>query len=92
MASPHAAGVAALVVSAHGEWMGKFKGWGMEPRNVAKVLFATATQTPCPADNPFIYPGLPANYTALCVGDAAVQRLLRARDRQRARSSERRRR
>ncbi len=71
MASPHAAGVAALVVSAHGEWMGKYKGWGMEPRNVAKVLFRTATQTPCPAENPLIYPDRPANYNALCVGDAA---------------------
>ena len=31
----------------------------------------TATDTPCPTPNPFVYPGLPAHYTATCEGTAA---------------------
>lgn len=42
MASPHVAGVAALVISAHGD--------RMRPDDVAATLGRTATDEPCPAD------------------------------------------
>lgn len=42
MASPHVAGTAALVISAHGE--------RMRPEDVAAKLQETATDQPCPAD------------------------------------------
>ncbi len=69
MASPHAAGVAALVVSAHGKVKGR-KGFTLAPDRTAKILMGTAKDTACPAENPFPYPLLPADYTAPCVGDA----------------------
>ena len=69
MASPHAAGVAALVVSAHGKVRGK-AGFTLAPDTTAKILMATARDKACPATNPFTYPGLSGYYTAKCVGDA----------------------
>lgn len=42
MASPHVAGVAALVISAEGQ--------RMDPKDVAKRLARSATDQPCPAD------------------------------------------
>ena len=59
MASPHAVGVAALIISAKGKGTGA--AFGMKPAKVEKVLRKTATDTPCdfagPA-NPFVYPDL----------------------------------
>ncbi len=68
MASPHAAGVAALVVSAHGKVRGR-AGFTLAPDRTAQILMGTARDTACPAQNPFQYPLLSASYTALCVGD-----------------------
>lgn len=69
MASPHAAGVAALVVSAHGKVQGK-AGFTLAPDRTAAILMGTARDKACPTPNPYVYAGLPASYTAPCVGDA----------------------
>ena len=69
MASPHAAGVAALAVGAHGRTMGK-AGFGMKPDAVAKLMMRTATDHTCPAGGVQSYTneGRDASYTARCVG------------------------
>jgi subtilisin family serine protease len=72
MASPHAAGVAALIVSRYGQ-TGPSGGFGLVPDLVAQVLFRTATDTPCPA-NPvidYLDEGRDPTWTATCVGPAA---------------------
>jgi lantibiotic leader peptide-processing serine protease len=73
MASPHAVGVAALIVSEKGvrDWRG---GLTMDPDKVEKVLRRTATDTPCPAQNPFHYPDPdlpPEVFDATCEGTPA---------------------
>ena len=67
MASPHAAGVAALAVAQFGKPDGK-GGVGLAPSEVEHLLTSTARDTPCPAQEPFTYPGLNARYTATCEG------------------------
>jgi subtilisin family serine protease len=69
MAGPHAAGVAALIVSEHGR-NGR-GGFGMSPRQVERILTRSATETDCPDPNLYSYApvGRPAEYDALCVGD-----------------------
>ena len=57
MASPHAAGVAALAISAHGK---------MSPAAVESLIQRTADEQDCPP-NPF-NPGPPFNFLAICVG------------------------
>ena len=64
MASPHAAGVAALIVSKFGE-EGRGDRVVMDPDKVQRILFATATKAPCPAVNPAVYPDTPA-FTPFC--------------------------
>src|SRR5215213_1793913 len=56
MASPHAAGVAALIVSAHSRHDGKHGGLTLSPRAVERILTRTAKQTPCPSPPNFAYP------------------------------------
>ena len=70
MASPHAAGVAALVVSAHGHEDAVHGGLTMAPGDVERVMRKTATDTPCPAENPVDYldEGRDDTYTAFCEG------------------------
>jgi subtilisin family serine protease len=73
MASPHAAGVSALIVSQFGTGAGA--GFGMSPATVEQRLRDTATDTPCPAQNPFVYPDLVGAdpnvpFEAFCEGDA----------------------
>ena len=46
MASPHASGVAALIVSAHGG--ASYGGFGLAPTKVEKHLYRTAAKTACP--------------------------------------------
>jgi subtilisin family serine protease len=79
MAAPHAVGVAALIVSQYGQpEAGGLGGLTLDPGEVERRLFATATDTPCPAQNPYMYPDLPpalgdpAGYTATCEGNAAL--------------------
>jgi subtilisin family serine protease len=72
MASPHAVGVAALIVAEKGDRDWSHGGLTMDPDKVEKVLRRTATDTPCPAQNPFVYPDLPgAPFDATCVGTPA---------------------
>jgi subtilisin family serine protease len=70
MASPHAVGVAAVAVGAHGKRDRRFGGLGMSPRKVQKVLYATARQHACPEPRTFTYPDpdLDETYTATCEG------------------------
>jgi subtilisin family serine protease len=69
MAAPHVTGVVALIISEEGR-SGR-NGFGMDPRRVERILTRSATETGCPAINPFSYEnvGRPAEYTALCQGD-----------------------
>jgi lantibiotic leader peptide-processing serine protease len=60
MASPHVAGVAALIISQHGG--------SLSPGRVAARISQTADPIPCPP-NPF-NPGPPFNFAARCQGGA----------------------
>ena len=73
MASPHAAGVAALIVSEYGHRDRHHGGLTMSPDKVERILRRTATETPCPAVNPITYAnvGRPADFDAPCVVDPA---------------------
>ncbi len=68
MATPHAVGVAALAVSAHGK-QGK-GGFGMDPNAVADLVMDSATNHACPAGGVQSYTqeGRGPEYTARCVG------------------------
>lgn len=72
MASPHAAGVAALAVSAHGYDLspGNF---GLAPATVRALLLGTATDHACPEGGVQSYTdvGRSAEFTATCVGTSA---------------------
>ncbi|MFD4674413.1 S8 family serine peptidase [Lentzea sp. NPDC058450] len=72
MAAPHAAGVAALIVSQYGKKDKKNPGLTLDPEKVEKVLLKTATQRACP--NPrtvsYVNVGRPAEFDATCEGDA----------------------
>jgi subtilisin family serine protease len=72
MASPHAVGVAALIVAEYGERDRRNGGLTMRPDRVERVLRGSATDTACPAQNPFTYPWTPGSppedYTATCEG------------------------
>ncbi len=52
MASPHAAGVAALIISVYGDLNSPDNGY-MRPNQVEALLQNTATPQDCPADDPF---------------------------------------
>ena len=71
MASPHAVGVAALIVSQFGRPDARHGGLTMNPLNVRKQLLIRAQDTPCPTPRLFHYddPALPAEqFDALCEG------------------------
>jgi lantibiotic leader peptide-processing serine protease len=71
MASPHAAGVAALIVSEFGSKDKRQGGLGLDPKVTERVLRKSATDTACPEPREFHYPE-PASatpqYTATCEG------------------------
>jgi hypothetical protein len=67
MASPHAAGVAALIVSKFGHKDHRHGGLTLAPSVTERILRRTATQTPCPVPAPFDYPE-PNSVDALCEG------------------------
>jgi lantibiotic leader peptide-processing serine protease len=71
MASPHAVGVAAIIVAQNGRRDARHGGLTMEPDKVERLLRKTATDTPCPAQNPFVYPFAPGTYDATCEGTPA---------------------
>jgi subtilisin family serine protease len=71
MASPHAAGVASLIVSQYGKYSGGKV--TMDPDKVQRVIEGTAFQTPCPVPPTVDYldEGRDATYTATCEGTTA---------------------
>ena len=70
MASPHAVGVAALVVAEYGAKDKEHGGLTLDPAQTESIMREQATDTPCPAQNPYVYPPPlnPAQYTARCDG------------------------
>lgn len=75
MASPHAAGVASLIVSEYGR-RDRSGGLTMNPNRVEQILERTATDTPCPEPRLQTYttgatPIQNPEYTAYCEGSAA---------------------
>ena len=72
MASPHAAGVAALIVSEFGDHDRHGGGLTMDPDKVERILRRTATDVACPAPViTYTDEGRDASYDAACVGDAS---------------------
>jgi lantibiotic leader peptide-processing serine protease len=75
MASPHAVGVAAIIVAEKGKRDFFRGGLTADPDKVEQVLRRTATDTPCPAQEPFHYPNddldPPDQLDATCVGTPA---------------------
>ena len=76
MASPHVAGVAALIVSEYGApGLRHPDGLALDPATVEQILYRTADARACPTERPYTYPGLSgaaaAAYAALCNGDTA---------------------
>jgi subtilisin family serine protease len=74
MASPHAAGVAALIVSEYGKKDRAHGGLTLDPARTERILRATATDTPCPNPREYHYPEAASatpQYTAYCDGPAS---------------------
>ena len=69
MASPHAAGVAALIVSTFGGYRNG-TGFGMDASLTRKLLMGTARDKGCPwnGKQEYLKEGRTAEFTALCVG------------------------
>jgi lantibiotic leader peptide-processing serine protease len=68
MASPHVAGVAALIVARFGRRDPAHAGLTLAPDRVEQILGATAHHRACPPREPFTYAGLPSDFTATCEG------------------------
>ena len=47
---------------------GRQGGFGLAPDRTESILRETATDTACPATNPFVYPGFLLSSTATCEG------------------------
>ena len=75
MASPHAAGVAALIVSRWGRRDRVHGGLTLSPRTVDRLLKRTALDVPCPEPRTYIYPPAPEleipELQATCEGSPA---------------------
>ena len=72
MAAPHAVGVAALIVSAHGKRDARHGGLTLDPRAVERILTRTAKQTPCPSPPNFAYPDdRDPSFDGVCEGTLA---------------------
>jgi len=73
MAAPHASGVAALAVSAHGHADGT-RGYTLSPDTVRRLLLSTATDHASPAGGVQAYTdeGRSAEWTARCVGSTEI--------------------
>jgi subtilisin family serine protease len=71
MAAPHAVGVAALIVAEKGKRDRHTGGLTLDPDKTERLLRKTATDTPCPAQEPFVYPSNPGVFDATCVGTPA---------------------
>jgi lantibiotic leader peptide-processing serine protease len=72
MAAPHAAGVAALIVSKYGDKDKKLGGRTLAPAKVERILYATATKVACPAPViTYAAEGRSPAFDAPCVGTAS---------------------
>jgi subtilisin family serine protease len=72
MASPHATGVAAIIVAQRGRRDPVHGGLTFAPDRLESILRRTATDTPCPLQEPFTYPGFPGPpFDAVCEGTPA---------------------
>jgi lantibiotic leader peptide-processing serine protease len=75
MASPHAAGVAALIVSRWGKQDPVHGGRTLRPRTVERLLARTALDVPCPEPRTYVYPPAPEleipELQATCEGSPA---------------------
>jgi hypothetical protein len=71
MAAPHAVGVAAIIVAQNGKRDAAHGGVTLDPDQVERILRKTATDTPCPAQEPFVYPDAPGMFDATCEGTPA---------------------
>ncbi|MEN3279938.1 MAG: lantibiotic leader peptide-processing serine protease [Solirubrobacteraceae bacterium] len=71
MAAPHAVGVAAIIVAEKGRRDPRNGGVTVDPDQVERILRKTATDTPCPAQEPFVYPSNPGAFDATCEGTPA---------------------
>ena len=71
MAAPHASGVAALVVAAHGSGTSEAN-FGLAPAQTRAILMDTATNHACPQPplQTYLDEGRSAEFNALCVGTA----------------------
>jgi subtilisin family serine protease len=72
MAAPHAAGVAALIVSRHGRPDREHGGITMQPAAVERALRRSALEMACPEPRTYVYPADPVNgfpeSSAVCEG------------------------
>jgi subtilisin family serine protease len=70
MASPHAAGVAALIVSRYGKHDWRRGGLTLNPNTVERQLYRSAAEQSCPTPRLVSYAneGRPAEFDALCEG------------------------
>src|SRR6185295_3287446 len=77
MASPHAVGVAALIVSEYGRHDWRNGGLTLDPDAVERILRATATNHACPTPPVLDYTavGRPPTYTATCVGSPSFNNI-----------------
>ena len=72
MASPHAVGVAALIVAQYGKSDRNNAGVTLAPDRVEQILRRRRSTTPCPNPEPFDYPDpTRPDYTATCEGNAS---------------------
>jgi subtilisin family serine protease len=71
MAAPHAVGVAAIIVAEKGKRDPRNGGVTVDPAKVERILRKTATDTPCPEQEPFVYPSNPGAFDATCEGTPA---------------------
>jgi len=71
MASPHAVGVAALIVAQYGKRDHNNPGVTLAPDKVEQILRRTAVDTPCP-NPPTVTYNNAAHYVATCEGNASV--------------------
>jgi lantibiotic leader peptide-processing serine protease len=72
MAAPHAVGVVAIIVAENGKRDPRNGGVTMDPDKVERILRKTATDTPCPVQEPFVYPfDTAGTFDATCEGTPA---------------------
>jgi len=73
MASPHASGVAALAISAHGSFVSAAEGLSWAPDSVRALLMSSATDHACPPGGvqSYVDVGRSEEFTATCVGTPA---------------------